>query len=467
MLSSRLTAVCLLSLAAGCGAASAPVEATIPVASAESRPPPPSAAAPRESPEARARLDEWERKLPDRWEIERRGFVGLFSFVIAHEAGHRTGAIATASGLVTDLPLRDIWKEQRDLDGDGRADLVVMVHPDEGEDESRVIFEVYSDRLGGLAALPTEGIEPAPYRRARWAEGDAPAIELGTSFTPAFSQIFAWNGKALAPRDRPFLYLTSWSVAHAGGDAWKVVGLAHGKQFERTFDPGMIESITGDDLDDLGDGPHFYLFRWHEGAMRGMSEEEMNNPAQALIALRVEEAGITETNLSDSVDLTSRRDRDGDKVPEFEVGIPSVAVTSCLPKTSPCQESWVGLKQLTAWVGDRFASDAARLAPAYLAWAADAAKEADAIADEGGCSIPRIELAMQAYMGLRRGGKDRAAARAEAERLLRGATTSQCAPPGARARPVATIAKEAFQKLDDTLSPPPPRPRPKARGKHR
>jgi hypothetical protein len=407
-------------------------------------PPPPA------HPRARALLDTWEDSLPRGWEIGRRLALGGFAAVVAHrDDGSReeTGAIATDEGIVRDVAWSRLVSANRDIDGDGRDDLLLIrdqpPFSTPGDGAGRIEPAVVADRPGGPAVLPMEGLLPAHWTSIDFALGPGSAIELETGGIESGRQVFAWDGKALVARESAVVYVECKPRESTGNRDCTVVGSAHGKEKATSLEVTELASLGRGNLFDLaGDGRRFYLVRASQHAGPG-------NYVAELFGMVLEKSGWSVTPVP-RFDLDTLKDRDGDGVPELEMDTSGVVVATTCPDEDDCRGTLTSPRALVMWDGARFSRRTPKLRGAYARWLVEL-RSALKPAGKGECPVEQVTFAEQAYLAARWAGANEAAALAAADAAMRGASLAACVASDTSVRTWAQIRRDIVAYARDSL----------------
>ena len=392
------------------------------------------------------------RKLLAAWEaghgkkIDQRASLGAFSAARDVEGA---GAIATDEGLL-EVRWRELVSADRDVDADGRADLLLILAPDwdlpDDHPERRPRPSVLADRAGGPVPLPVDGAPSAHWASVRWTADPAPVFEMTAGRRDSGHATMAWDGKAFVVRDanvvailcndQPFQDPAHPGILHAragviGADCWAET-VAHGAERRAAIGDvafyenwGMEEPPPQVLFDLAGDGPRFYVLQYRPG---GMADDEAT---QTRFGLVLEKGGWTPIDVA-GVDPGTAMDRDGDGKPEVETSAGGVALALC-PKKDDCGAPRASVFNLVTWDGARFAGSPARPERAFVTWVEQAKKEVVAV-DSGICPVGRVELAGRVYLGARRSGGAEKAALAAMSDVMKGSSLAPCASGGMRAR---------------------------------
>jgi hypothetical protein len=401
---------------------------------------------------ARARVDAWEKKMPGGHEIKR-STAGAFLVAIAHRKDDPnrfddTGIVATEWGALDGLPLRSVVSADRDVDGDGRPDLLVVKGVRAGERDPYMREEplVIADKPGGPVALKMEGVEPADWRKIAFT-ADA-AIEL--RHDGPGRQVLAWNGQAIAPRETLLVWSSCQEVENGWGSQCVVVG-ASGKDHivPNLGGLGGLNDRSWGDKDPDGwyrvpgvQGARFYVQEWV------WKPSVTDEPTTTRLGWVVDEAGLREVDMPQPVSV---EDRDGDGTPEIEQQLQGLSVVACKKDAKECKgnEAFAILTVLSVWDGKSWSTRSPKLARAYAKWLASETKahKPTPKGPKAACPLGEVTLASRAYLAARWAGMPEKKALAEADRWMRGASTKPCAGKETTALSWPEIRKEMVKRL--------------------
>lgn len=410
----------LLSLAASC--AGRPPEPLEPP-----RPPAPPAP-PLER--ARARADAWQRAHPEVTFARREAGA----FVVLSAEGDRaplSGAVASASGVVEGIACVHVVDAERDVDGDGRPDLVVLRRPPaSGADTRGAVLDlaVVADRASGPALLPSTGPTLGAWADAAWA-GSRLVLTANVSGTVAAT----WNGSALVAEGAGPVF---WLGCSLGG--CELVSLAAGKRATTSVHgTGSLERGVGADDGYFARlagprGPRFFDATW----------SLLDAPASKEPVVLVEgPEGFARVDVRriDAVD-----DGDGDGVPELQHGLGPFPLSSCLADR-PCEPDTPLVFGLSVWNGAAFDPRDPRLAKPFAK--RRAAVKAGYRPAKDVCPVEAVELFALTYLAERWAGKKEKAAAADADAVMKGLSLQPCADGSKYAAAWADVRKAILAEL--------------------
>ncbi len=448
----RLFAAGLSLVIAGCAPPPAPVPAT-PTVRITAPPPPTATTAPAKTgPTAHERIAAWEKAvvLKRNWLIAPTfDHAELGRFVASHArfAGGPLpeSAVATDEGLLQGVAWVRLVSADKDVDGDGRVDLLVTA-PRTGAPEGQWVIDVIADRRSGPAQIPTRGVEHLEWHTFQWLDSPVPTLVMMPWNSTFRKQVLTWDGKALAATDTVLLRWYAAQSPHEAGPNWFLTAIAAGK--EQEYSVWNVASRTvltpPTTLMDLrGDGQRYYLVRFTTYPPSGMSGPM--DTSQLLLELRSD--GWAQVS-APVLEPSTRGDRDANGVPDFECSLAEVELATC--RRSDCNASRFEPRALVTWSGQDLSKTTPDLKPLYALWLDQAIDEVASLKTGGpstGCPTERLDTAAKLYLGRRWSGVGDARAEAEAKGLLRGVSFAPCAGAGSGARGWSAIWKELKREL--------------------
>lgn len=416
---------------------------------------PPSRPPHRAGPTAEDRIGDWESAARAKTPGLRFERAKLGRFVASHYRDRFsttfTGAVATADGLVKWIPWERLVSADKDVDGDGRADLVVTTQG-VGFEERRRVIEVLADRPSGPASLPVKGVERFEWERFEWLDSPVPTLVLRPADSAFEQQIVTWDGTALVAGGPLLLRWDTAQSPHQAGANWFLTAMAGGKTVEYSvWNVGHVAEVSppGALIDLRGDGERYYVVRFSI-----YPSPEIGGPletSQLILELRKGQWAIVSAPL---LDLAKRGDRDANGVPDFECSRAEVDLATCKREGPDCDTAPFPPPALATWSGDDLSTNTFDLKPIYAVWLKEALAEAatwKGPIPTGECPAERLATAVRVYLGRRWSGVDEAVSAKEVQSLMKGVSFAACAQEGSRGRAWPAVWKDLKRALEGAL----------------
>lgn len=357
------------------------------------------------------------------------------------------GTVATSAGVLPYLKWDHLVSADKDLDGDGRADLVAL-EPTLGDDPGWHKLSLIADRPRGPAEIPVKGAEPGDWDWVDLATSPDRMLTVHKRGSGFEKQVFTWDGHAFVSKDIVLLRWSSNVTPHVPGTNWFLDAIAAGKTANFEFDQVARKtelSPSGGLLDLRGDGDRYFMLE-----LKSYPPPGIDSPVETTqFIMELRKDGWARVS-APFLFLQTRADRDKDGLPEYVSGLREVDLVACTAKAPDCDTAPYSPTALAGWDGQSLSAYAPNLKSLYASRLKDALDEVASFAGASpptSCPSDRLDTVSKLYLARRWSGVDDAAAASEVSTAMKGTSFTPCAGEGGRARAWPAIWKNLRSSL--------------------